>query len=122
MLLDLHKPMNLEFPRQLACAFRAGTIATSTLRKTDLSLLRGSRDGDINDQYRSKAGALRFLKNIILLPGCGQFVPSASFVMHYPGSDDLVGAVLTSEVSPGVGHTTQSASCRAIKATASAAH
>ncbi len=64
-------------------------------------------DGDINDQYRSKAGALRFLKNIILLPGCGQFVPGASFVLHMPGSDDLLGAVLTSEVSPGVGHTTQ---------------
>jgi len=64
-------------------------------------------DGEINDQYRSRAGALKFLKNIILLPGCGQFVPSASFVLHEPGSDDLVAAVLTSEVSPGVGHTTQ---------------
>jgi ribosomal protein S18 acetylase RimI-like enzyme len=46
-------------------------------------------DGEINDQYRSRSGALKFLKNIILLPG------------------DLVAAVLTSEVSPGVGHTTQ---------------
>ena len=64
-------------------------------------------DGEINDQYRSRNGALRFLKNIILLPGCGQFVPGASFVLHEPGSDDLIGAVLTSEVSPGVGHTTQ---------------
>src|SRR5258706_587506 len=64
-------------------------------------------DGEINDQYRSRAGALRFLKNIILLPGCGQFVPSASFVLRQPGSDELIAAVLTSEVSPGVGHTTQ---------------
>ncbi|HKW62252.1 MAG TPA: GNAT family N-acetyltransferase [Candidatus Acidoferrum sp.] len=64
-------------------------------------------DGEINDQYRSRAGALRFLKNIILLPGCGQFVPGASFVLHEPGSDELVAAVLTSEVSSGVGHTTQ---------------
>jgi len=64
-------------------------------------------DGDINDQYRSRNGALRFLKNIILLPGCGQFVPGASFVLRHPGSEELVGAVLTSEVSPGVGHTTQ---------------
>ena len=53
------------------------------------------------------SGALRFLKNIILLPGCGQFVPAASFVLRQPGSDDLVAAVLTSEVSPGGGHTTQ---------------
>jgi len=64
-------------------------------------------DGEINDQYRSISGALRFLKNIILLPGCGQFVPGASFVLRQPGSDELVAAVLTSEVSPGVGHTTQ---------------
>jgi len=64
-------------------------------------------DGEINDQYRSKSGALRFLKNIILLPGCGNFVPGASLVLHQPGSDDLIGAILTSEVCPGVGHTTQ---------------
>jgi ribosomal protein S18 acetylase RimI-like enzyme len=64
-------------------------------------------DGEINDQYRTRAGALRFLKNIILLPGCGQFVPGASFVLRQPGSDELAAAVLTSEVSPGVGHTTQ---------------
>jgi ribosomal protein S18 acetylase RimI-like enzyme len=64
-------------------------------------------DGEINDQYRSRSGALRFLKNIILLPGCGNFVPGASFVLHQPGSDDLIGAILTSEVCPGVGHTTQ---------------
>jgi ribosomal protein S18 acetylase RimI-like enzyme len=64
-------------------------------------------DGEINDQYRSRTGALKFLKNIILLPGCGQFVPGASFFLHQPGGDELVAAVLTSEVSPGVGHTTQ---------------
>ncbi|PYU57255.1 MAG: hypothetical protein DMG55_20615 [Acidobacteria bacterium] len=64
-------------------------------------------DGEINDQYCSRGGALKFLKNIILLPGCGQFVPGASFILHEPGSDELVAAVLTSEVSPGVGHTTQ---------------
>ncbi len=64
-------------------------------------------DGDINDQYRTRHGALKFLKNIILLPGCGQFLPNASFVLHHPGSDELAGAILTSEVSTGVGHTTQ---------------
>lgn len=64
-------------------------------------------DGEINDQYRSRHGALKFLKNIIHLPGCGQFLPGASFVLRHPGSDDLVAAVLTSEVAAGVGHTTQ---------------
>src|SRR5438270_12762597 len=63
-------------------------------------------DGEINDQYCSRGGALKFLKNIILLPACGQFVPGASFILHEPGSDELVAAVLTSEVSLGVGHTT----------------
>jgi ribosomal protein S18 acetylase RimI-like enzyme len=64
-------------------------------------------DGEINDQYRSRHGALKFLKNIIHLPGCGQFLPTASFVLRHPGSDELLGAVLTSEVAAGVGHTTQ---------------
>src|SRR5258705_4890427 len=64
-------------------------------------------DGEINDQYRSRAGALRFLKNIILLPGCGQFVAGASFVLRPPGSDELIPPLLTREVSPRVGHTPQ---------------
>lgn len=64
-------------------------------------------DGEINDQYRSATGALRFLKNIVILPGCGQFVPAASFLLRQPGTEEVLGAVLTSEVSPGVGHTTQ---------------
>ncbi len=64
-------------------------------------------DGDINDQYRSEAGAMKFLKNIILLPGCGSFQPWASFALRPVGSDRMIGAVLTSEVARGVGHTTQ---------------
>ena len=64
-------------------------------------------DGEINDQYRSESGALRFLKNIIILPGCGQFQPEASFVVRPPHSNHLVGVVLTSCVATGVGHTTQ---------------
>lgn len=67
----------------------------------------GHVDSEINDQYRSESGALRFLKNIILLPGCGQFRADASFVVRPPSSDRLVAAVLTSCVSHGVGHTTQ---------------
>jgi ribosomal protein S18 acetylase RimI-like enzyme len=64
-------------------------------------------DGEINDQYRSESGALKFLKNIILLPGCGQFQPQASFVLRPPHSHELAGVVLTSLVAPGVAHTTQ---------------
>ena len=64
-------------------------------------------DGEINDQYRSESGALRFLKNIIILPGCGQFQPEASFVLRAPHASHLVGVVLNSRVADGVGHTTQ---------------
>ncbi len=53
-------------------------------------------DGEINDQYRSESGALRFLKNIIILPGCGQFQPHASFVLRAPHANHLVGVVLQS--------------------------
>jgi ribosomal protein S18 acetylase RimI-like enzyme len=64
-------------------------------------------DGAINDQYRSQAGAMKFLKNIVILPGCGQFEARASFVLRDELSDQMVGVVLTSMVAPGVGHTTQ---------------
>src|ERR1035437_9182221 len=64
-------------------------------------------DGEINDQYRSESGALRFLNNIIILPGCGQFQPEASFVLREPHASHLAGVILNSRVSTGVGHTTQ---------------
>ena len=64
-------------------------------------------DGEINDQYRSQAGGMRFLRNIVLLPGCGQFMPEASFLVRPATGDPLVGMVLTSTVAKGVGHTTQ---------------
>ena len=64
-------------------------------------------DGQINDQYRSESGALKFLKNIIVLPGCGQFQEHASFVLRAPHSHELLGVVLTSAVAPRVAHATQ---------------
>jgi ribosomal protein S18 acetylase RimI-like enzyme len=64
-------------------------------------------DGEINDQYRSESGALKFLKNIVLLPGCGQFQPQASFVLRPPHSHELAGVILSSLVAPRVAHITQ---------------
>jgi ribosomal protein S18 acetylase RimI-like enzyme len=64
-------------------------------------------DGEINDQYRSESGANRFLRNIVFLRGCGEFLPQASFVLAGPGQETPTGVVLTSAVAPGVGHTTQ---------------
>jgi ribosomal protein S18 acetylase RimI-like enzyme len=108
MLLDLHK--NVDAAPGLNSGLRMERWHERYLEpcaKLIYLAYANHIDGDINDQYRSRHGALRFLKNIVLLPGCGQFVPGASFVLRHPGSDELVGAVLTSEVSPGVGHTTQ---------------
>lgn len=71
---------------------------------------RGHVDGRINDQYSSRPGAMRFLKNIVIFPGCGAFQPDCSFVAVPPGSKSgsvLVGAVLASQVGPRVGHITQ---------------
>ena len=64
-------------------------------------------DGEINDQYRSRGGAMKFLKNIVMMPGCGQFEAQASFVLREVASEHIVAVVLTSIVAPGVGHTTQ---------------
>lgn len=64
-------------------------------------------DGEINDQYRSEAGGNRFLRNIVFLRGCGEFLPQASFVLTSPGQDMPIGVVLNSAVARGVGHTTQ---------------
>ena len=64
-------------------------------------------DSLINDQYCSEAGGMKFLRNIVLLPGCGQFLPEASFVVRPATDHGLVGMVLTSVVAQGIGHTTQ---------------
>jgi len=64
-------------------------------------------DSQINDQYRTEAGSLKFLRNIVLLPGCGQFMPEASFLVRSATGDKPIGMVLTSTVAKDVGHTTQ---------------
>ena len=64
-------------------------------------------DSQINDQYCSEAGGLRLLRNIVLLPGCGQFLPEASFLVRPVTGDALIALVLTSTVDDRVGHTTQ---------------
>jgi ribosomal protein S18 acetylase RimI-like enzyme len=64
-------------------------------------------DSEINDQYRTEGGAMKFLRNIILLPGCGQFLPEASFLARPVTGEPPVGMVLTSTVADGVAHTTQ---------------
>lgn len=67
----------------------------------------GHLDGVINDQYRSVAGSLRFLHNIVRFPGCGLFDPTASRVLSYRGRDEIAALLLCSRVLEDVGHVTQ---------------
>ena len=68
---------------------------------------KGHIDSAINDQYRSPAGARRFLMNIIQFPGCGNFFLPASLAAIDPETGKLAGICLASLVDSGVGHITQ---------------
>jgi ribosomal protein S18 acetylase RimI-like enzyme len=71
------------------------------------SAYHGHVDSDINDQYRSAAGARRFLMNIVQYPGCGAFYQPGSYLALDPHSGHLTGICLSSLVSDDVGHITQ---------------
>ncbi|HSS99243.1 MAG TPA: N-acetyltransferase [Terriglobales bacterium] len=68
---------------------------------------RGHVDAQINDQYRTLSGSLRFLNNIVRFPGCGTFDPESSFVAIHKPSRSVIGLILCSRVSNDVGHVTQ---------------
>ena len=68
---------------------------------------RGHVDSAISDQYRSRAGALRFLDNIIHYPGCGEFDPECSFLAFDKHASQPCGIVLSSVVGDRVSHITQ---------------
>jgi len=67
----------------------------------------GHVDSRINDQYRSPAGARRFLFNIVQFPGCGTFFRPASYVAFDAVSGQPCGISLASLVAPEAGHITQ---------------
>jgi hypothetical protein len=76
-------------------------------RRADASRLvsqayTGHIDSQINDQYRSPAGARRFLTNIVEYPGCGAFFTPASFVALAGGGQGLAGMSLASQVAPAI--------------------
>ncbi|HET8825479.1 MAG TPA: GNAT family N-acetyltransferase, partial [Terriglobales bacterium] len=71
------------------------------------SAYRNHVDSEINDQYRTLSGSLRFLNNIIRFPGCGTFDPESSFVALNRKSRALVGVILCSRVRYDTGHVTQ---------------
>ncbi len=67
----------------------------------------GHLDSRINNQYRSVAGSLRFLHNIVRFPGCGVFDPETSLVLRDESTGAFIGLVLCSRVRRDVAHITQ---------------
>jgi ribosomal protein S18 acetylase RimI-like enzyme len=68
---------------------------------------RGHVDAQINDQYHTLSGSLRFLNNIVRFPGCGVFDAESSFVAFDRATKGLIGLILCSRVRSDVGHVTQ---------------
>jgi ribosomal protein S18 acetylase RimI-like enzyme len=64
-------------------------------------------DSEINDQYRTNSGSIRFLNNIVRFPGCGVFDADSSFAAIHRPSNALIGLILCSRVRDDVGHVTQ---------------
>lgn len=108
MMLPLNEPIaqqtppgpDIEFRRWAEHDFQpaAAVITTS---------YRGHVDSEINDQYRSLNGSLRFLNNIVRFPGCGTFDGNASFVALHRPTRSVAGLLLCSRVRDDVGHITQ---------------
>ena len=68
---------------------------------------RGHVDAQINDQYHTLSGSLRFLNNIVRFPGCGVFDAESSFVALDRNAKNMIGVILCSRVRSDVGHVTQ---------------
>jgi ribosomal protein S18 acetylase RimI-like enzyme len=111
MELELDSVGPVERPRDL----RLDGLELRSWRDTDFAAAghliarayEGHLDGIINDQYRSVAGSLRFLHNIVRFPGCGLFDASASRVLAYRDREEIAALLLCSRVREEVGHVTQ---------------
>jgi ribosomal protein S18 acetylase RimI-like enzyme len=64
-------------------------------------------DRQISAHYQSESSCHEFLSNIILRPGCGNFLGEASFVAWDEKSRQMAGYVLASMISPKNGHVPQ---------------
>lgn len=109
MVADLEAVGKLAPPRPPAAAFIDGW---NERRQQDAARViglayQGHIDSDINDQYRSIAGARRFLTNIVQYPGCGSFFTPASFLAYRRADGKFCGICLASLVSRSCGHITQ---------------
>lgn len=64
-------------------------------------------DANVNDQYRTVHGSMRFLHNIVRFPGCGIFAPANSWALRDERTGMLHGLILSSQVREDIGHITQ---------------
>jgi ribosomal protein S18 acetylase RimI-like enzyme len=83
----------------------------STLDLTEASVLMQkahseSVDAEMNELYRTRNGCRTMLDNILHQQGCGQSIPAASFVARDSGGE-LVGLVVSTEISPRHAHLAQ---------------
>jgi ribosomal protein S18 acetylase RimI-like enzyme len=81
------------------------------------SAYAGHIDSRINDQYRTTAGARRFLHNIVQYPGCGTFYRPASCAAFEATTGRMCGVSLASLVAPEAGHITQICVSPAVRGT-----
>jgi len=64
-------------------------------------------DRKVTYHYQSLAGCMDFLSNLVFRPGCGNFLPEASYSARDLGTNELMGYVVTSRISPQDGHIPQ---------------
>src|SRR5258706_927488 len=108
MVTDLGR--NVEAPAALNSEIEIRPWTEQDYQATAVAITacyRDHVDSEINDQYRTLNGSLRFLHNIVRFPGCGQFDPESSFVAYNRALRMIVGVILCSRIRRDAGHVTQ---------------
>jgi len=122
MLLDLQKTTRRAPAPPRGCASTAGTIASSSLARKLIYLSYANHvDGEINDQYRSRAGALRFLKTSFFFPVAANSCPAPLLSYVSRAATSSLAPCSPAKSPPEWATPRKSASFPAIKATDSAA-
>jgi ribosomal protein S18 acetylase RimI-like enzyme len=108
MVLDLRDDVSKASPPHPEIEIRRWTEADyQPAAAVITAAYRGHVDAQINDQYHTLAGSLRFLNNIVRFPGCGLFDSESSFAAVDRKARNLIGLILCSRVRGDVGHVTQ---------------
>ena len=104
-----HRSSPTVFPPQLELCRWAPAYYQASAELIQASYV-GHIDAEINDQYRSLAGSLRFLHNIVRFPGCGTFDAQCSWLLRERNprtGNPIVAVLLCSRVAADVAHVTQ---------------